>query len=174
MRRLATGIVVALVATVVASSAAQTVRYVDTLAVYDSVGRKVGDVDWQGEFTLAEVLFRTGSGKTFAIPVYAGSWGTDGLAYASEDCTGAAHIAVRDGVSPIVGPWVAVAGPRATLYVPGGAFTLQTMTSWRRPDGTCVVDGQWRPYAPAVAELDLADYFVPPFVIRARGGVVPE
>jgi hypothetical protein len=150
-------------------------RYADGFAVYDSLGRGIGRVEWEYPyFGSVSVVLVIGSGQVVELEAFGDDWKIDRLGFTTPDCTGDAFI------PPTPGPdgWssAAVARPGSTLYVTTGPATVQTMSSWLGPDGACVEDvvGARRAYAPVAPRLNLAEYFVPPFAVRANGVTVPE
>ena len=165
-----------------ATASAETLHYLEnTVGVYDSLGRKVGNHEWShsriaGDPWFAWVAFVTGSGTTLGVRVSADGWSTNVVYFQSNDCSG----------SPWVLGEVAVAGPRDTAYAPTSTRRLSWMRSalWGRhpeclrfEDDPSVemheIPGRRGYYAPAAPAVDLRDYFEPPFSLRPRGAPVP-
>ncbi len=152
---------------VVASAAsAQTLFRSDGLVAYDSTGKKVGTLS---NALNPEVTFRTGAGRTVFLFVAPSSlFGNAQLYFPQAGCSGRPFLTrAYSGrqVSSYVG------GPRQTVHVQAGAFRRQRMRSTLWPDGQCFNSAWTTDFAPAVlAGIDLADYFRPPFALRATPG----
>jgi hypothetical protein len=142
----------------------------DRLVVFDSTRKKVAPKD--------AFVAVTGSGITVPLALL-----NDGFAYfQSTDCTGPLFIN-GDG-DTLVRPPIFV-GPRDTVYVRTEEPVRQRMYSRRGNNGECgelrfvsggghVTLGLFSDYAPgAPIGIDLADYFTPPFTVRAGRGTRP-
>ena len=175
--------IVALVAmlTVASSASAQGLFRAADLAVYDSMGTKVGTLSnremaraqWQ-----VEVVLRTSSGHTVFLDVDRWGFVDTGRAktvyFRTADCSGQPFVWAAGPGRPAS----ALIGPRETLYVQTGLIRRLAMQSTLRSDGEC------RRYFPPPAHLDVderfaaarrlpidfADYFTPPFALRATPG----
>jgi hypothetical protein len=173
-------VALALAGVVLAASAAsaQALFRADSLEVYDSTGKKVGTVAQSNAPYSMEVVFRTGSGHTLFVNVSpSGFWGTvTRVWFVGRGCLGAPFIEGYYGG----GYWgrqpsSALIGPRKAVYVQAGTFraTRMRMRSYLEFDGVCWNTDDRNPpvrefFAPAQRlALELADYFTPPFTLRA-------
>jgi hypothetical protein len=134
----------------------------DDLAIYDSTDKRVGRLSNAG---IPEVAFRTDAGRTVFVTVTPSRFrGTGTLYFPQVDCGGTPFItrAHRE-------PSSSVTGPRQTVHVQTGTFARRTMRSLLMPDdGRCVNSTYRTEFARAApAGIDLADYFTPPFALRA-------
>jgi hypothetical protein len=144
------------------------------LQVVDSTGKQVGTLSHSAfdAFLHAEVVLRTDAGKTVFVDVYRSALvGNAQLYFSQPQCAGGPALTPNWSKAK---PSSAIIGPRQTVFVQTGAFTRMTMRSIMRPNGRCVdlaapKVGQFAP-AQNVA-IDLADYFTPPFDLRATPGV---
>lgn len=176
-------VILALVGVLVVASAAsaQVLFRADSLAVYDSTGKRVGTLtNSAGELAeVAEVVFRTVSGHTVFVRAYPSRLEGSGedLWFARLGCSGPPFVGGSENGRQ---PSSVLFGPRQTVYVQVGAFSRRTMWSYRLSDGRCVdypggrnVEGE--EFAPAQRlGINLADYFTPPFALRAtRGEPIP-
>jgi hypothetical protein len=107
--------------------------------------------------------------------------GFDGGAYfESTDCTGTPFIfgsSVGGGDSSLV-PTMRLVKPRDAVHAPSGDAARRMMSSFQHGDGTCAVvrnrfgtigeTGFFVALEPI--GLELADYFTPPFTVRAGRG----
>jgi hypothetical protein len=167
-------VILALVGLLLAAPAAsaQALFYVDGLEVYDSTGKQVGTrSNWRLDEEM-EVVFRTGAGHMLFVGFSASSFfGNVGALYFSErDCRGLPFIARSYTGRPPT--WVG--GQRQTVYVQAGAFSQQRITSYRSGGtvGDCRNFGETSSEVALAARagVDLADYFTPPFALRATPG----
>lgn len=169
------------VLTMASSVSAQALFRAAELAVYDSAGTKVGTLS-KREMSYAqqsvEVVLRTISGHTVFLDVDRRGFVDTGRAktvyFRTADCSGQPFVwATGPGR-----PGSALIGPRETLYVQTGLLRSLRMQSTLRSDGQC-----YRHFPPppefnvderfATATrlpIDLADYFTPPFALRATPG----
>jgi hypothetical protein len=181
-RRHAAMIVVlgAMLATASSVSAQALFRAAD-LAVYDSTGKRVGTLSkramaraqWQ-----VEVVLRTTSGHTVFLDVDRRGFVDAGRAktvyFRTADCSGQPFVWAAGPGRPAS----TLIGPRETLYVQTGLIRRLTMQSTLRSDGQCYryfppppefeVDERFAAAKPL--PIDLADYFTPPFALRATPG----
>jgi hypothetical protein len=136
----------------------------DDLAIYDSTDKRVGRMSNAGG---PEVAFRTDAGRTIFVYVTPSAFqGTGRLYFPQVDCGGVPFI-TRSGRAPAS----SVTGPRQTVHVQTGTFSRRTMRSVRVPDGRCGNSTYSAEFARAArAGIDLADYFTPPFALRATPG----
>lgn len=144
----------------------------DGLAVYDSTGKTVGTLTNSGGIVaeVAEVVFRTGSGHNLFVRVYPSRLeGNPFLWYAQPRCSGRPFIG---GFESGRQPTSFLLGPRQTVYVQAGAMSPRTMRSRLMPNGRCFDDdNDFEEFAPAQRlGINLADYFTPPFALRATPG----
>jgi hypothetical protein len=163
------------------SVSAQAVFRAAELAVYDSAGTKVGTLSKRETIRTqwsVEVVLRTNSGHTVFLDVERSGFLDSGRAktvyFREADCSGQPFVwAAGPGRTAS-----ALIGPRETLYVQTGLIRRLAMQSTLRSDGEC---HQYFPPAPelevderfAAAKrlaIDFADYFTPPFVLRATPG----
>jgi hypothetical protein len=165
-RRRSGTMILALVGVLMGASAAsaQALFRSDDVGIYDSTGKRVGPLT-----NYSEVVLRTRSGHSVFLQVVPERlFGNANLHFPERGCSGRPFLN-RPWASGRSSSWVG--GPRQTLYVQAGEFGPQRMRSTLTPDGECrnsVVGG---PYAPAERlDVDLADYFTPPFALRA----IPE
>ena len=153
-------------------AAAETLFRARELTVHDAAGKKVGSVtpdraapiDDRGE-DRTTVGFRLGSGALVTVEVTRPAIRPSrGLYYREPDCTGQPYVV--DGGGDI-------AGARKTVYVPTAPLAFPPGSQWYALDsrGRCVTRVFPGRAAPAVATtVDLADYFTPPFSLRAIAG----
>jgi hypothetical protein len=143
------------------AASAQALFRADGLVAYDSTDKVVGD--WP------DVMFRTGAGRILFLSVYPSVIvGSSSLYFPQPGCAGQPFL-YRSSFARQ--PHTVVSGPRHTVYIQAGAFSERTMLSTLDRDGTCVSVQFTVDFAPAVlAGIDLADYFTPPFTIRATPG----
>jgi hypothetical protein len=165
-------IVFALVGVLVAASpvSAQALFRAADLQVYDSTGKQVGAL-LPSQPSLPEVLFRTASGNTVIVRVRLSTIvGTDDLYFPHPACSGVPFLPRQWSSAK---PGTAVIGARQTVYAHTGSVERRKMASTLRSDGQCADLSV--PLAGAFVraqrlELDLADYFTPPFALRATPG----
>ena len=170
MRRLANRSVIAIVPLVgvlmvAAAASAQALFRGADVEVYDSTGKQVGTLS-NGA---TEVVFRTGLGRTVYLEVSPSRlFGNASLHFPRRGCRGAPFLDRADSGRE---PSSFVVGPRQTLYVQAGAFSRQWMRSTLTPFGQCWDSAEGGEFAPAIlGEIDVADYFTPPFALRASPG----
>jgi hypothetical protein len=160
--------ILVLVGVFAAASAAsgQTLFRSDGLVAYDSTGKRVGTLSYAPN---REVTFRTGAGRSIIVSVTPSYlFGNALLYFPQARCSGRPFL-----TRPNTGGQGSsfVGGPRQTVHVQEGAFSRRAMRSTRSPDGRCFNSASTEDFAPAVlAGIDLADYFTPPFVLRATPG----
>jgi hypothetical protein len=158
---------------------AETLLYVDRLAVYDSTGRQIGnawpasDDAWLGHRQRHMVVeFRFGTRpamvrlqrKLFTPDGFAADW----LTFSGPGCTGDVMIdpSFFNGST-------AVAGPRSTVYVKSGPMEVRIVGSLLSDRGVCTNYDDDEPAHEVIplrtTGIDLADHFVPPFTVQTRG-----
>jgi hypothetical protein len=158
---------------------AQTLMYVDRLAVYDATGRQVGSAGphWGNSDGFSppymEVKFRLGS---IPVTVRLGEnaiYSTAFLRFSSPGCTGEVMLD-EQGYFGRIGvdlPVTAVVGPRRTVYVQSGNIRLRTVRSTLIASGACSNlrgEPKLRSALLRATDIHLVDHFVPPFTIRGR------
>jgi hypothetical protein len=138
----------------------------DALVLYDSTGKTVGTLSQPGNL---EVVFRTGAGRTIFVVARAASLNGNANLYFSETgCSGSPFLTRADSGRQ---PSSHISGPRQTVHVQAGEFGRRRMQSALLADGRCVDSARTSDFARAVpAGIDLADYFTPPFQLRATPG----
>ena len=175
MIRVGVVVFLALVSVLVAASAvpAQTLFHAADLAIQDSRGKRVGTLtNTEGRLHLvAEVVLRTETGHSLFLLVFPSRLeGTAAyLRYLERGCGGRPYINSSESGRE---PASFLLGPRQTVYVQVGRARAGTTRSYRGPDGQCVdQDNDFESFAPARAlAIDVADYFTPPFTLRATRG----
>lgn len=147
-------------------ASAQALFRSDGLVAYDSTGKMVGALP---TLTSQEVTFRTGAGRTLFLFVYRSAiFGNADLYFPQLRCAGQPFLTRSHSGRE---PSSYVGGPRQTVRVQAGAFTRRAMRSVLTPYGECWSSPYTADFAPAaLAGINLADYFTPPFVIRATPG----
>ena len=158
---------------------ADTLLYVDHLAVYDATGRQVGtawpvsDDVWLGDPPRHVVVeFRLGS-RPVMVRLQPPGLKPDGFAsdqvdFSNPGCTGDVMIdpSLSNGLSAVV-------GPRSTVYVKASRIEERIVESYRSDRGVCTNYDINEPAHEVIplrsTGIDLADHFVPPFTIRTRG-----
>jgi hypothetical protein len=179
-RNLAIVLALAGVLVLAPAASAQVLFHADSLAIYDSRGTRVGTLtNSSGELAeVAEVVFRTESGHNVFVRVYPSRLeGTSGLWFAQLGCSGTPFVVGSENGRQ---PASFLLGPRQTVYVQVGAFSRRTMYSYIGSNGQCVdhpvgrnVEGEEFAQARRLG-INLADYFTPPFALRAtRGEPIP-
>ena len=162
-------LLLSLIGVLLAASAgsAQTLFRSESVVVYDSTGKTVGALSRVG---FRELTFRTGAGRTLIVSVtpsfFVGS--AELLLFPQAGCMGQPFLLRASS-----GQWVSsyVGGPRQTAYVQAGAFSRRTMRSYRGAIGGCINSVWTADFAPAdLAGIDFADYFTPPYSVRATPG----
>jgi hypothetical protein len=155
------------------AASAQGLFRADDLQVFDSTGKQVGTLSSTAVFITngfdsVEVVFRTGSGSTVLIDVFRDRLGGNSVLYFAEpDCSGPPFVQSSRMVASVL------AGPRQTVYVQAGPYAPGPMRGALFPDGQCreMVSHPSEQHAPARRlAIDLADYFTPPFALRATAG----
>jgi hypothetical protein len=162
-----------------ASAQGDALLYADRFAVYDSTGRQIGnswptsDIVWRGlfpqhlvvEFRLARIPVMVRLQRALLTP---DGFASDVLQFSERECAGAPMI---DS-----GWWNgsnAVAGPRSTVYLQAGPLQPRQVRSQLTAGGTCRNHTAREPFHYTIllraTDIDLADYFVPPFAVRTRG-----
>jgi hypothetical protein len=167
-----------------ATSQAETLFRVDRLAVYDGAGRLVGTVaapnvaSFEPTLAAATVAFRTETGRLVSVLVTQDRlFGDADLHFERANCTGDPLLPRSTRSIDDLFTASAVVGPRRTVYVQTGRFRSVVSRSRWDTDGSCVGGfEQEQELAPAsTAGIDLADYFTPPFRLRAvAGDAVPR
>jgi len=170
-------VAVSLVVALLASAAgAQTLGYADKLAMYDATGKKLGDAHWVWDDPgYVSILFRAPSGRTLVLgAVRREFFGSSSVVwFTTGNCTGQAFLPEIISLYPVA----AVIGPRQTVYgatVAAGYGRPRWINSQRGRDGACSSVRAERWTLPAAIELDLVDYFTPPFSLRGSGAAVPR
>jgi hypothetical protein len=147
---------------------ADTLLYVDRLAVVDGTGRQVGTA-WpsaEGRPDYMYVEFRVGSTPVIVL-VGPDRFEPNALRFSDPGCTGQALLTAPWGEGST--PFTAVAGPRSTVYVQSGPVRERTARSTLSSTGVCRDSAPLRSdMAPLRAVTDLADHFVPPFTLQER------
>lgn len=146
---------------------------VSSLHVRDAAGQIVGPVysiEW-GDVPV--VVLKTNG---LLIPLYAFTSGfgsnVSSFVYESQDCSGTPFLSVPR-TSLIHG---AIAAPGQTVYIPDPSAVAQTISylSWRDlgSGGCSQPPGGPQPFTgvPAIALINLADYFTPPLTVSAGCG----
>lgn len=152
------------------ASPAWALEAVSSLHVRDAAGRIVGPV-YSVEYTYLPVVVFQING--LLIPLHAKTTGFStsmSLSFESQDCTG--------------NPWITqsstsltravVTSPGQTVYIPDPNAAAQTLTinsQWNA--GTCTSfgsSGSPLTVVPAIALINLADYFTPPLTVSAGCG----
>jgi hypothetical protein len=153
----------------VSTASAQALFRAVDLQVYDSTGKQVGRL-LPSYPTLPEVLFRTASGHTVIVTVRLSRMVGEDLYFPQPACGGVPFLFKRWSSAK---PVTAVIGGRQTVYAQTGSVRRRTMASTLGSDGQCTELAS--PVRAAFVraqrlELDLADYFTPPFALRATPG----
>ena len=155
------------------AASAQGLFRADDLQVFDSTGKQVGTLSStavfiSNGFDSVEVVFRSGSRSTVVIDVFRDRLaGNSSLFFAEPDCSGPPFVQSSRM------PASALAGPRQTVYVQAGPHAPGPMRGAIFADGPCVemISHPSHEFAPARRlAIDLADYFTPPFALRATAG----
>jgi hypothetical protein len=143
----------------------------DAFEAYDSTGKTLGRMShWA-------VPFRTAAGHTVLVKVHTSNLhGTEwDLWFTEPGCSGQPLLAGGVEFSSGRRPASAIVGPRRSVYVATGPYRPATAASLMQSGGVCfdVDDPSRAPriFAPAARlEIDLADYFTPPFHVRSVPG----
>ena len=158
-------------------TSAQVLFHASDFQVYDATDKRVGTVSnsagnpMNGLFKV-EVLLRTGTGHNLFLNVFRSRIeGSSGwLWFRSENCTGEPLVSRGDSSRE---PIAVLIGPRRTVYAQVGTMSPATIRSARQGDGQCVrtTEHVGQEFAPAARlGIDVADYFTPPFALRATAG----
>lgn len=168
---LAAAIVALLVASPgVPAAAAETLHTVTEIGVYDATGKKVGLVSPMRAGAVdranlhANVALRLGSGTRLAVYVTRSAIRpNEGVFFTTADCTGQAYVAL--GAADI-------GGARRTVYVVAGSYMEALRLRYAvNGAGQCVpVRTRYGGWPAQPTDVHLADYFTPPFSLRAVAG----
>lgn len=162
--------------------AAETLFRVAEMTVHDAAGKRVSTVSAamvassHPRATSANVALRTDAGKLVLITATGPElFGADQLYFTSADCSGRAFLS-RPSAAPGLYGGSTLVGPRKTVYVQAGSDREMLARSTWRVDGTCESGfSSALTAAPAAAAgVDVADYFSPPFSLRATPGAALE
>jgi hypothetical protein len=138
--------------------------------VIDSAGKKLGPT-FAGQGAASTVAFVTDSGLTLLLSAFDSHIAGGGVYFESTDCTGAPFMGNGDDD---LTPTALVVGPRRAVHTRSGNFAQQRMSSVDWGFGECTIlrerftigrIGWFAPAAPI--GIELADYFTPPFRVRA-------
>ena len=168
-------VIVAVVGVLLAASAApaQTLFHAADLAIRDSTGTRVGTLtNTEGQlYEEVEVVLRTETGHSLFLRVFPSRLEATAsrLLFLQRGCGGRPYITSSGSGRE---PASFLLGPRQTVYVQVGPPRAGTTRSYMAADGQCVdADDDWVSFAPARRlAIDVADYFTPPFVLRATRG----
>jgi hypothetical protein len=162
------GILVMLLAMPIAH--ADTLLYVDRLAVYDATGIQIGTAWPTGNDAHGSMVveFRLGS-RPIVLPFRENKFLSPYLPYLRFEepgCTGQLLIADPERWNGVV------VGPRWTVYVQSQPARERTARSYLTGKGVCTDRTVTHPMAGMqTTGVDLADHFVPPFTVQTRGRV---
>jgi hypothetical protein len=152
---------------------ADTLLYVERVAVHDANGRQVGSTwptTWSPvwrEVRWMYVEFRVGS-TPVTVTLRPDGFKFDALLFPQPGCTGQALVYAFPQPLPVV----AQAAPRATVYVQSGGFRERMTRSFLNERARCIDREPLRVNTVPVRStgVNLADEFVPPFTTRTRAG----
>jgi hypothetical protein len=148
------------------------------MAVHDATGKRVGTLSAATaatsypSATAATIALRTESGKLVLVTATGRElFGADTVYFTSADCSGRPWLS-RPSIAPGLYGASALVGDGKSVYTQSGADREVVARSKWRVDGTCETGFSFSTTAaPATAAgVDLADYFTPPFSLRATRG----